>query len=34
MAGALQRLEVVTPDVVDGVALRSLVGVDAGMSSG
>jgi hypothetical protein len=34
MAGSVQRLEVVTPDVVDGVALRSLVGVDAGMSSG
>jgi type II secretory pathway predicted ATPase ExeA len=34
MAGAVQRLEVLTPDVVDGVARCSLVGVDAGISLG
>jgi type II secretory pathway predicted ATPase ExeA len=33
MAGASQGLEVVTPEVVDGVALRSLVGADAGIAS-
>ena len=35
MAGAVQRLEVVTPDVVNGVArAQPGAGVDAGMSSG
>ena len=34
MAGALQGLEVLTPDVVDGVAQHSLVGMDAGISQG
>jgi hypothetical protein len=33
IAGAVQGLEVVTPDVVDGVAERKLVGSDAGLSS-
>jgi general secretion pathway protein A len=34
MAGAAQGLEMLTPDVVDGVALRGLAGADAGISLG